>query len=86
MVEYDEIAYSMNIVSLFLVIYGASCVEQISQGIENVREKKQRRTLKLKIIIFLSIFGGCSTKYEKLAHALCYPMLNRSLNRQKLWI
>ena len=25
MVEYDEIAYSLNIVSLFLVTYGASC-------------------------------------------------------------
>ena len=25
MVEYDEIAYTMNIVSLFLVTYGASC-------------------------------------------------------------
>ena len=26
MVEYDEIAYSVNIVSLFLVTYGAYCV------------------------------------------------------------
>jgi hypothetical protein len=25
MVEYDEIAYSINIVSLFLFTYGASC-------------------------------------------------------------